>query len=91
MLVAVCTMLAIAAGCATTRRPPLVPPLDEIVQMSVGGATDHEIITRLKNPGAVYPLSASRIIDLSNRGSEAQFWTTSRHGSSTARAATATC
>jgi hypothetical protein len=59
--------LAIAAGCATTQRPP-APSLQEIVQMSSDGSSDDEIITRLKKSGAVYPLSASTIIGLSCKG-----------------------
>lgn len=60
-------VLALVAGCATTQRPP-APTLEEIVQMSTGGSSDAEIITRLKKSGAVYPLSASAIINLNRKG-----------------------
>lgn len=68
MLIAMCIMLAVATGCATNGRAAPLPTLDEIVRMSVDGAADDEIITRLKKSGAVYPLSASQIIDLSGKG-----------------------
>ena len=59
--------LGLVAGCASTQVPP-PPTLNEIIQMSADGSSDAEIIARLRKSGAIYPLSASAIIDLNHKG-----------------------
>lgn len=54
-------------GCATTNMPP-APSLADIVRMSEDGLADDEIIKRLRESNAVYPLSASKILDLDRQG-----------------------
>ena len=66
-LVAAGMALGLVAGCASTQQPP-PPTLHEIVQMSAEGQSDAEIIARLRKSGAVYPLSATAIIDLNHKG-----------------------
>jgi len=66
-LAAGCAALTAFSGCAGLDRRP-VPTLDDIVQMSVDGVSDEEIILKLKMSGAVYQLSASQIVDLSDKG-----------------------
>jgi len=60
-------VLAVLPGCAGTQRRP-APSLDEIVQMSADGISDEEIILQLNESGAVYQLSASKIVELSSQG-----------------------
>jgi len=54
-------------GCATVNKVP-APSLADIVQMSEDGLADDEIIMRLRESNAVYPLSASKILDLDRQG-----------------------
>ena len=55
-------LLALFAGCASTRLArPEPPTLDEIVEMSKAGTSSDEIIKRLKESRANYTLSASEI------------------------------
>ncbi len=56
-----------ATGCANLNKPP-PPSLAEVVQMSDDGLSDDEIITRLHESDAVYPLSAAKILDLDRQG-----------------------
>ena len=67
VLAAGCAVLTTVSGCAGMDRRP-IPTLDDIVQMSADGVSDDEIILQLKMSGAVYQLSASQIVDLSDRG-----------------------
>jgi hypothetical protein len=62
-----CATVAGMSGCATLNRQP-PPSLDEVVQMSAEGIADDQIILRLRETGAVYPLSASQILDLNGKG-----------------------
>ena len=69
-LVATCLLLAVctvSAGCATTNKPP-APSLSEVIRMSEEGLEDDRIIARLHESGAVYPLSATQIVDLNRNG-----------------------
>lgn len=62
-------LMGLMVGCASTRlaRPePLT--LDEIVEMSKAGTASDEIIKRIKESRAVYPLTASEIASLHDRG-----------------------
>ncbi len=62
-------MMAFLAGCASTRLARPVPPtLDEIVAMSKAGTPADEIIKKLQESRAYYPLTASEITDLHDRG-----------------------
>ena len=66
MLVA---LMALFAGCASTRMArPEPPTLDEIVAMSKAGTPADEIIKKLKESRAYYPLTASEISSLHDRG-----------------------
>lgn len=56
-----------ATGCATANKPS-APSLAEVVQMSEDGLADDQIIMRLNESNAVYPLSASRILELDRQG-----------------------
>lgn len=64
---ALCLMLLVS-GCATYERRPPPPTLDEIVQMSKQGVAPEEIIRRLKETGAVYELSGSKLAALREAG-----------------------
>ena len=64
-VLAACAVLA-GAGCASNRPP--APSLDEIVQMSSDGIADDQIISQMQESGAVYRLSASRIVELRQKG-----------------------
>jgi len=66
-LAAGCAVQTTVSGCAGLDRRP-VPTLDDIVQMSADGVSDEEIILKLKMSGAVYQMSASQIVDLSDKG-----------------------
>lgn len=65
-VLAACAVLAGLAGCASNRPP--APSLDEIVQMSSDGIADDQIISQMEQSGAVYRLSASRIVELRQKG-----------------------
>jgi hypothetical protein len=65
--VVACAALAGATGCATSSKVP-APSLAEVVQMSNDGLADDQIIMRLHESKAVYPLSASGILDLDRQG-----------------------
>lgn len=54
-------------GCATSGRPP-PPTLDELVQLSADGLPEDEIIAQLRKSRAVYPLTATEILALSEKG-----------------------
>lgn len=58
--------LAVMAGCVS-HRPP-APSLDDVVQMSAEGIADDQIILQMEESWAVYPLSASDIVDLRQKG-----------------------
>ena len=64
LLVAIALMLY---GCATTSRPP-PPTLEELVQLSADGLPEDEIIAQLRKSRAVYPLTATEILALSEKG-----------------------
>jgi hypothetical protein len=62
-------LMAFFAGCASTRLArPAPPTLDEIVAMSKAGTPAEEIIKKLKESRAYYPLTASEITKLSSQG-----------------------
>ena len=62
-----CLLLIGMAGCAgLDRRPP--PSFDDIARMSDEGLADEQIIAQLRETGAIYPLTASQIIDLNEKG-----------------------
>lgn len=62
-------LMALFAGCASTRMArPEPPTLDEIVAMSKAGTPADEIIKKLKESRAYYPLTASEITSLHDRG-----------------------
>lgn len=56
------------AGCATQPPRPPAPTSDEIVQMSKDGMTAAEIIQRLDESRALYPLKASELARLREQG-----------------------
>lgn len=56
-----------ATGCATMNKPA-APSLAEVVQMSQDGVAADQIIKRLDESRAVYPLSASAILELDRKG-----------------------
>ena len=62
-----CVVLLGTTGCATSNKPP-APSLTDVVQMSADGLDDEQIIMRLHESNAVYPLSASKILDLDRQG-----------------------
>ena len=62
-------LMALFAGCASTRMArPEPPTLDEIVAMSNAGTPAEEIIKKLKESRAYYPLTAAEITSLHDRG-----------------------
>ncbi|MDQ3259874.1 MAG: hypothetical protein ABIW48_03355 [Burkholderiales bacterium] len=62
-------VMALLAGCASTRLArPEPPTLDEIVAMSKAGTPADEIIKKLRESRAYYPLTASEIANLHDRG-----------------------
>ncbi len=68
-LALIVAIIALVSGCASTRLARPVPPtLDEIVAMSKAGTTADEIIKKLKETRAYYPLTASEIAKLSSQG-----------------------
>lgn len=64
------TVLAMAvSGCATLGRPlPPPPTTAEIVQMAKDGHSTEEIIARMRESEAVYPLAASELAKLREQG-----------------------
>jgi hypothetical protein len=62
-------VMALLAGCASTRLArPEPPTLEQIVAMSKAGTSADEIIRKLKESRAYYPLTASEIAKLHDRG-----------------------
>jgi hypothetical protein len=62
-------LVAFVTGCASTRLArPQPPTLDEIVAMSKAGTPAEDIINKLKESRAYYPLTASEIASLHDRG-----------------------
>jgi hypothetical protein len=62
------SLLALA-GCASLSQPlPKAPTLDEIVTMSKEGVAADEIVRKLGDARAVYPLSATDLVRLHERG-----------------------
>jgi len=58
---------ALLAGCAgMDRRPP--PTLEQVVEMSQAGMAAEEIIRKLQETRAVYPLTGSQIARLHDQG-----------------------
>lgn len=55
------------AGCASLHRPP-PPSLDQVVEMGRAGMPPDEIVRRLEESRAVYPLSGSQIARLHEQG-----------------------
>ena len=55
------------AGCATVQGPPPPTP-DEIVALAKSGAPAQDIIRRMRESGAVYPLTASQLARLREQG-----------------------
>lgn len=55
------------AGCATVARPPPPSP-DDVVALARSGASAQEIIARMQESGAVYPLRASQLARLREQG-----------------------
>ncbi|HEX4984884.1 MAG TPA: hypothetical protein VFV71_02305 [Burkholderiales bacterium] len=65
--VAALSCAALLAGCAgMQRRPP--PSLEQIVEMSKAGKPAEDIVRELQDTRAVYPLTASQIVRLHERG-----------------------
>jgi hypothetical protein len=54
-------------GCAGMQRPP-PPSLEQIVEMSKAGTPAEEIIRKLQDSRAVYPLTGSQIARLHEQG-----------------------
>jgi hypothetical protein len=68
LLPAVLIALSLAlGGCAGMQRKP-PPSLEEVIQMSRDGMPAQEIIDRLRETRAVYPLSGSRLAQLRDEG-----------------------
>jgi hypothetical protein len=66
--IAILALLAVLlAGCAGMQRPP-PPSLEEVVQMSKAGTPAEDIIRRLQDSRAVYPLTGSQIAKLHEQG-----------------------
>jgi hypothetical protein len=63
-------LLAALVGACASLGPPLPPPptTAEIVQMAKDGITAEEIIKRIDASRAVYPLTASQLADLREKG-----------------------
>jgi hypothetical protein len=57
-----------AAGCATLDDRPPPPAPEDIVALARSGAPAQEIIRRIQESGAVYPLSASALARLRGHG-----------------------
>ena len=57
----------VVGACATVQGPPPPTP-DEIVALARSGAPAQEIIRRIQESGAVYPLSASQLARLRVQG-----------------------
>jgi hypothetical protein len=55
------------AGCATVQRPPPPSP-EDVVALARSGASAQDIIQRMQESGAVYPLSASQLARLREQG-----------------------
>ncbi len=58
--------IALCAGCATKGPPPLT--VSQIVQLSNAGVPPDDIIQRMKQSGATYPLDASQLARLKEEG-----------------------
>ena len=56
------------AGCVSAPPLPPAPTVDEIVQMSKDGLTPDDIIRRLDESRALYPLKASELARLHEQG-----------------------
>ncbi len=62
-------LIVFLSGCASTRLArPTPPTLDEIISMTKAGTPADEIINKLKESRAYYPLTASEITRLSSQG-----------------------
>jgi hypothetical protein len=57
----------IVGGCATVQGPP-PPSQEDIVALARSGASGQDIIRRMQESGAVYPLSASQLARLREQG-----------------------
>ncbi|HEY6863596.1 MAG TPA: hypothetical protein VI319_06810 [Burkholderiales bacterium] len=57
----------VLGACATVQGPPPPTP-DEIVALAKSGAPAQDIIRRMQESGAVYPLSASQLARLREQG-----------------------
>ncbi|HZR67775.1 MAG TPA: hypothetical protein VFB01_01845 [Burkholderiales bacterium] len=57
----------LVAACATVQGPPPPSP-EEIVALAKSGAPAQDIIRRMQESGAVYPLSASQLARLREQG-----------------------
>jgi len=67
LLVACCAMLM--TGCAIYNVNPLPPvSVRDVIQMSKAGDTDVVIISRIRNSGTVYRMSASQLANLRDEG-----------------------
>jgi hypothetical protein len=55
------------AGCASVQGPPPPSP-EDVVALARSGATAQDIIQRMRESGAVYPLSASQLARLREQG-----------------------
>lgn len=60
-------LLGAASGCAGLQRQA-APSLDEVIRMSEQGTSDEQIIAQLSDSRAIYPLTASRIVELHQKG-----------------------
>lgn len=67
MLAALVALSIALSGCAGMQRKP-PPSLAEVVQMSQDGVPAEEIVGRLRESRAVYPLSGSRLAQLREDG-----------------------
>jgi hypothetical protein len=55
------------AGCATVQGPPPPSP-EDVVALARSGASAQDIVRRMQESGAVYPLSASQLARLREQG-----------------------
>jgi hypothetical protein len=59
--------VVLLSGCASLHRPP-PPSLEQVVEMGRAGTPPEEIVRRLEESRAVYPLSGSQIARLHEQG-----------------------
>ena len=62
------TLTLAISGCAAQQSRPPAPGPEEIVALAKSGAPAADIIRRMQESGAVYPMSASELAKLRERG-----------------------